>query len=613
MTAGRRPTQAELLIGYARSAELFHAPDGEAYATVGVGGHRETCPLRSRRFTQWILKQFYADTGKAPSAQALTEARATIAAMAAFDGPELPVYVRVAGYEDAVYLDLCNEEWEAAEVTASGWRVVRSEAVPVRFVRKDNAAPLPRPEVGSTLEALRTLLNVRGEEDFRLLVAWLVGTLNPDGPFPVLVLQGEQGSAKSTTVRVLRSVVDPAVEPLRAPPRDERDLAIAASGNWVPALDNLSGVRPWLSDALCRLATGGGFATRELYSDDREVIFFQKRPVILNGIDSLAVAGDLRDRSLVIELPPIPPGRKRTEREFYRELEAVRPRVLGALLDAVSAALRYLDQVELEELPRMADFAVWATAAESALGWEPGAFMAAYSGNRAEATENALEADPVAISVREFMEDQDEWTGTAGELWEALNELVGEAIRHTKAWPGAPNALSARLKRLAPVLRGIGIEYEDTRLPGNDRKRAKRLKKNSAAKDRPHRPDRPADQEITAKQSDLSGTMIAGPGRSQDDGVEKTVPEESPANGRIRDGRDGRDDDSRPDSSLSAFLREPPAWYTRQAEECKRHGAPERLLKPLASAVAHEIFGNSNRCSEVLPHVEAALEGKGTT
>ncbi len=239
-TARGRPIQAERLIGYARSAELFHAPDGEAYTTVGVGGHWETCPLRSGRFTRWLTRSFYREAGRAPSAQALADARATIAAIAAFDGPELPVFVRVAGYGDAVYIDLCDERWQVAEVTASGWRVLPSEAVPVRSVRRDNAAPLPCPVAGGGLDELKPLLNVRGEEDFRLLVGWLVGALNPEGPYPVLVLQGEQGSAKSTTVRVLRSVTDPAVEPLRAPPRDERDLAIAASGNWVPALDNLS-------------------------------------------------------------------------------------------------------------------------------------------------------------------------------------------------------------------------------------------------------------------------------------------------------------------------------------------------------------------------------------
>ena len=371
----RQPTQSETLIGYVDKAELFHDANGNGYASIKVDGHLENWPLKSRRFGQWLLKCFYCDTGKAPGAQALTDARATITAKAVFEGQTRSVFRRIARHHDAIYLDLCNEQREVVEVGATGRRILPSEAVPVKFLRQDNAASLPTPGDEGVVESLQPFLNVQSQDDFRLMVAWLIGTLNPEGPFPVLVLQGEQGSSKSTTVRVLRSLVDPAVEPLRAPPRDERDLAIAASGNWIPALDNLSGVRPWLSDALCRLATGGGFATRELYSDDREVLFSQKRPVILNGIDSLAVAGDLRDRSLVIELPAIPPGEKRTEREFYRELEMVRPQVLGALLDAVSAALRNLDQVELQELPRMADFALWVAAAEEALAWEAGTFL----------------------------------------------------------------------------------------------------------------------------------------------------------------------------------------------------------------------------------------------
>ena len=64
----------------------------------------------------------------------------------------------------------------------------------------------------------------------------------------------------------------------------------------------------------------------------------------------------------------------------------------------------------------------------------------------------------------------------------------------------------------------------------------------------------------------------------------------------------------RADSSLAAFLREPPAWYRRQAKECADKGSPERLLKPLASAVAYELFGNTNRWSWVVPHVETAFE-----
>lgn len=382
------PTQAELLLQYAENVELFHSPDGTGYASIGVSDHRENHPVRGRSFRRWLLARYYSETGSSPSAQAVTDALGVVEARALFGGPERPVHLRVAGYEGSVYLDLCNSAWEAVEVTPDGWRVVSSHELPVRFLRRENAAPLPNPASTGDLAPLRGLLNVRGEEDWRLILGWLVGALQPDGSYPVLDLEGEQGSAKSTTARVLRSIVDPAVEPLRAPPREARDLAIAAMGNWTVTLDNLSGLRGWLSDALCRLATGGGFATRSLYTDDEEVIFSAKRPVILTGIDSIATAGDLRDRAIILQLPSIPADTRRTEREFVANLDAIRPTVLAGLLDAVSAALRDLDTVNLSELPRMGDFAVWVTAAGEALPMPPGAFLAAYTGNRQNAEEN---------------------------------------------------------------------------------------------------------------------------------------------------------------------------------------------------------------------------------
>jgi hypothetical protein len=221
---------------------------------------------------------------------------------------------------------------------------------------------------------------------------------------------------------------------------------------------------------------GGGFATRELYSDDREVIFSQKRPVIVNGIDSLAVAGDFRDRSITIELPPIPSDERRTEKTLYRELGEARPKVLGALLDAVSAALGNLDRVELMEKTRMADFAVWVAAAEEALGWERGAFMRAYTGNRAEANEIALANDLVAEAVRRLVDHHGEWSGTATDLLSVLSSLVGNEIRRSKSWPTAPNVLSNWLTRLAPDLREAGIEYDEERT-GHDRTKIKTLRK----------------------------------------------------------------------------------------------------------------------------------------
>src|SRR5918995_3797001 len=362
-------SQVEDIIRYARESAnlLFHAPDGTAYATVEVDGHLETHAIRSVRFTDWLLIRYFRQHGRAPNTQLLTDALNTVRAIATYDGPEMPVYIRVAEHNGDVYVDLGNARWDAVRITREGFEVVTNS--PVRFVRKAGFAPLPYPEAGGSINELRPLLNVGSDSDFMLIVAWTAFSLSPWGPFPVLVLQGEQGSAKSPTVRVLRALVDPAVEALRALPRSERDLAIAAANAWVLAFDNLSGIRDWLSDALCRLATGGGFATRQLYTDDEEIIFSARRPIILNGIDDIATRGDLQERSVLVSLPSILEDERREESTFWAEFEAVRPRIFGALLSGISAALLNSDDVHLERKPRMADFAIRATAMEGAFGW----------------------------------------------------------------------------------------------------------------------------------------------------------------------------------------------------------------------------------------------------
>jgi hypothetical protein len=238
------------------------------------------------------------------------------------------------------------------------------------------------------------------DEQWALLVTWLVAAMRPTGPYPVLALLGEQGTAKSTTQELFRSLIDPNIAPLRAEPMDVRDVMIAASNGWCITFDNLSDVAPWLSDCLCRLATGGGFSTRELYSDGDEVIFVAQRPVMLNGIDAVIGRADLLDRALIIDLPRIPDDKRRQRRELWSAFAAERPAMLGALLDAVVDALKRHPDTLLGAPPRMADFASWAVAAEPGLGLEAGAFMRAYATNRDAAHDLALEASLIASAVR---------------------------------------------------------------------------------------------------------------------------------------------------------------------------------------------------------------------
>jgi hypothetical protein len=166
------------------------------------------------------------------------------------------------------------------------------------------------------VETLRGFLNVRSDVHFVLAIAWLVAALRHCGPYPVLVVSGEQGSAKSTFSTILRALVDPNTAPLRALPRENRDLFIAASNGHVLIFDNVSGLPYWISDTLCRLATGGGFAVRQLYTDQDEVLFDACRPMILNGIEDIVARPDLADRAIFLTLEPIPEEQRRPEQEL---------------------------------------------------------------------------------------------------------------------------------------------------------------------------------------------------------------------------------------------------------------------------------------------------------
>jgi hypothetical protein len=455
VTGGRRPTQADILINLAQIAELFHAPDGTGFADLEINGHRETWPIRAKGFRRWLARRFYDATQGAPSSEALASALNVIEAKAHFDAPKREVYVRVGGLDGRLYLDLGDETWRAVEIDVTGWRVIDNPSV--RFRRAAGMQPLPMPVRGGSVETLRCFLNLKSDTDFVVVVAWALACLRDRGPYPVIVLSGEQGSAKSTFSAILRALLDPNTAPLRALPREDRDLFIAASNGHVLAFDNVSGLPAWISDTLCRLATGGGFAVRQLYTDQDEVLFDASRPVILNGIEDIVTRPDLADRALFLTLEPIPEERRRPEQELWAAFETECPRILGVLLDAAVEGLRRLPETHLPKLPRMADFALWATACEGAL-WPVGTFWSAYCGNRDEAVEGVIDADPIAAAVRAVMATRTVWTGTASDLLGALAEVAGERVAKSKTWPDSPRALAGRLRRAATFLRKIGME-----------------------------------------------------------------------------------------------------------------------------------------------------------
>jgi hypothetical protein len=371
-------SSTDVLLNIATTARLFYASDGTGFADLIIDGHRETWPLRGKRFQAWLRQQYYERTWDAPSPAVLNAALNVLEAQAQFHGPELKVSLRLAEQDDLIYLDLADEFWHCVEIGAHGWRI--AEDPPVR--RSAGMQPLPLPLRGGSIEALAPFLNLASENDFVLVVAWLLGALRAGGPYPVLAIAGEQGSAKTVLSKLLRAVIDPSVAPVRALPRDERELFIAASNGYVLAFDNLSGLPPWLSDTLCRLTSGGAFSTRRLFTDQDEILFTAARPVILNGIEDVITRPDLADRAILLTLAPIAKRQRRPEHALWWEFELARPHILGALLDAAAQGLHMLPRVRLKRLSRMADFALWATACESAFR-PAGTLETAYSNNRA--------------------------------------------------------------------------------------------------------------------------------------------------------------------------------------------------------------------------------------
>lgn len=434
--------------------ELFHTPSGESFARIAIHDHHETIAVDSEHFRDHMTRTYYEKFRELPPGEEVRGVVALARARGKFDGEEHRVHVRVAEVDDAYYLDLGDPQWHAVEISREGWRIISDP--PARFVRSPGYLSLPDPQRGGSIDLLRKHANLT-EDGAILAVMWLLAALRPVGPYPILAVNGEQGSAKSTLSRCLRALVDPNAVPLRTLPKSEQDLMISATRGHLLAFDNISGISGSFSDALCRLATGGGFATRTLHTTADETLLQAERPILINGIDDVVARPDLADRTLVLELERIDPGRRRPAEQIARDFEADRPLILGALLDAMVHGLRNLDAVAETNLPRMAGSARWMLACEGAL-WVEGTVAEALERSGRASADRLVEKTPLVGAMLALMTRQPRWEGTATQLLPRLDRLVDDGTRRSRNWPQDPARLGALMVRVRPLLRELGIE-----------------------------------------------------------------------------------------------------------------------------------------------------------
>ena len=457
---GKGPSQAQQLMAMAEDTyRLIRSDDGRAYAVPKLGP-QIAVPLASRSgnsIRARLAASLHRQTGKVASASALSDCITVLDGEASELDPR-PVWLRIGQHGDMVVADMGTETGQCITITPRGWAIETSS--PVIFRRSELTHPLVSPDRGGTLDALRELVNLP-EEDYRLAIAWVVAAYFTGIPHPILLIQGEQGTAKSNLIRTLLALVDPQPAADRTPPKDQREWAIFARASWAFCYDNITAIPDWLSNALCKGVTGDAVLQRVLHTDDDIGVYSFQRVIALTTIAiKHDIAGDLADRILLVEPEVI--DKRRTEADITAARAAALPAALGAVLNLVAGVLRELPGTAVANAPRMADFANVLAALDTVTGWHA---LACYRAKVASLALSLIEGNTFAYAIYRLATcpspgglDPGPWEGTAGELLDALRRICTDARMTASDLPEDVRAVGRQVREIAPSLRKAGID-----------------------------------------------------------------------------------------------------------------------------------------------------------
>lgn len=448
----QKKTQTTKLLELIEDIELFHDEQDIPYATICVRGHKETYPVESKQFRRRLSNLFWNTYKKGLSNNIVTDAILAIAGKACNEGVCCKIYKRIAEIKGIIYIDLVNQQWDVIKISNQGWEIAKD--CPVKFTRGASMRELPKPEKGGDINSLWKYVNIP-EKGKKLILAFLLECFRINTPFPILLLYGLQGSAKSTTQDILRRLIDPSASNLRSAPKKPEDLMVAAINNWLVSFNNISHLSESQQDELCCLSTGGGFATRELFTTNDELVADIKRPVMMNGIADIVTAQDLIDRCISLELPPISKKERRSDAAIIEDFNLEYPKLFGSLLDLLAKVLQEIPNIDLPEKPRMADFAILGAALEKVMDWSNNSFLQEYYENIQNNMTRAMEHSPVVVALTNFIEDNKLFNGSYGELY---RKLTSQYKPDMNGWPKSPRGLATQIKRQSPALSAIGFE-----------------------------------------------------------------------------------------------------------------------------------------------------------
>ncbi len=453
-------SQADELVKLALSEDvlLFHSATGEAFAYMRVGDRFDSIPCRSKRFGDMLQLLAYKQHGSTVSSEGLNRAVRLLSVKASVEGPRVDLSLRVARKGDAILYDLCDVEGTAIKIEpGKAETVTPSEPI---FRRHDHQGEQTLPEKGGRLEELFELTNISDSGQKLVLKVWLVTALIPGIAHPLLVVHGCAGSAKTFLMRLLHKLVDPASPEVQSFSKEHRAFIISLAQFYFAGFDNVFKISQEVSDRLCRSVTGDGIVDRQYHTNDDPLIHTFQRVVVVTGINNVALAPDLLERAITINLEAIPDGRRREEAEIIAEFEAMRPRLFGAMVETLAQALKIFPSVRLPSLPRMADFARYGFAIAQAMGHRGEEFLEAYAANGVLRNEHVLDENRVAKAIVELVEECPSRTYTATELYKELARKAEAGHYDGKGWPGAPHIMGREINVVSSNLEACGIHIK---------------------------------------------------------------------------------------------------------------------------------------------------------
>ena len=450
---GSKIPVAEQLLFLAKSNyEIVRSTENEFFA-VPLRGPKIAKNLNGNHnsFANDLLMRYRnAKRGKIAPPIAIQDAIRILKATAA-EVDAVQMHIRYGMYQGNIYVDLGDSTGAAVEITKHGWSVI--EIPPILFKRTQLTSALPMPVEGGSIDEIFELINVPMSMR-ELYVGFLIAACFETIAHPILVINGEQGSGKSKATNYTISLLDPSAAPLRKPPRDIQSWVESANGSFVIAIDNISKIRDWESDAFCRASTGDGDVKRQHYSDSDLVVYSFRRVLIINGINLSELRDDLNDRLIALRLPVVAPENRKLEKDLDEIWLRKHSEFTGAIYTLCSQVLANIESVKLERYPRMADFANILAAVDLVRGKSA---LPAYYKEIERSAHNAIEENTFLTELTKSMKTS--WIGSAAELNEFLHSEGANTYR--RDWPQSSAEVTERLTRTAPTLRKAGWTIEN--------------------------------------------------------------------------------------------------------------------------------------------------------